>query len=259
MKKALVLVACLGFVAAAGATQINLSWSVVPSGDPFGANLYSGALTDFKPYYSPMMGNTDLYTGDGPDPTSVTSLVAGSYDLFLWGDSPYLPEWHVRSTAPTHYTDNKFQIYGLDLKWDATSTATVGDNVVYREDDGAGTARWQGDQPIPLDGVMAAVNSAGIALDAGWGKFGTQWFHTEMSWLEQFSGKYLLGAAHVTGTAGQVLSMSLDTAVTGGKGIACRLDGDEIPDPDVMPAVLTFTPEPLSFVLLLAGLALRRR
>jgi hypothetical protein len=222
MRKALVLVAVLGLVGAVSADTITLFWSTtgISTTSPL---LYSTALTNFQPVY------------EAPTPIPSNELDAGTYDLFLWGQ--FQPSW------------DGYQIYGLDLLWDATSDATVGSNVSYRQRVGA-FKRWDGTLPILLDGVMAAVTAAGIAWDHGANRL-----------MEDATGAFLIGAAHVTGTEGQILDIKLDTRPGGvGKGIACRdADQVDIPDPTVIPAHLLFIPEPLSILLVLTGMLLRRR
>jgi hypothetical protein len=226
MRKALVLLAVLGLVGAASADTITLFWSTtgISTTSPL---LYSTALTNFQP----------VYQAPTPVPTDLNGwqvAPAGSYDLFLWGQ--FQPSWVG------------YQIYGLDLLWDAGSTATVGSNVAYRQRVGA-WKRWDGTLPILLDGVMAAVTSAGIAWDGGANR------------LMDPNGMFLIGAAHVTLGIGEMLTINLDTRPGGvGKGIACRdADGAEVPDPIVIPARLCEIPEPLSILLVLTGMLLRRR
>jgi hypothetical protein len=160
-------------------------------------------------------------------PTPVTQLLPGTYDLFLWGQ--FQADWAG------------YQIYGIDLKFEGTATHTP--SVGYRQRIGA-VKRWDGSAGILLDGVMAAVTAAGIVNNPG---------H-----LVQADGKFLIGATNTTGALNDTLTMSLHT--TPGLGIACRdAEGNEVPDPTIIPATVTFVPEPASVLLALAGLLIRRR
>jgi len=223
MKKALALVVVLAVVGTASADlAIQLFWSTTGK---TGALQYSTALTNFLPIASA---------------TPVSSLPAGTYDLFLWGR-------FVDTDGAEAYT----QIYGLDLA--KSGTATYGTNVAYRHNKtGAGSyKRWDGSLGILLDGVMAAVTARGIeylpASDVG---------NNDIYFKDTL--EFLIGAANVTGAAGQNATVSLHNPP--GLGIAMRwIGGEDIPDPPVYNAFVTFTPEPASILLALAGLALRRR
>ncbi len=166
-------------------------------------------------------------------PTPVSEMVGGTYDLFLWGTFPFV------------------YIRGLDLKWGPGNTAPHAQNVAYRHKWGntSPAKRWDGSAGILLDGVMAAVTASGIS----WPPYR----------LMEPQGSFLIGAARITGAAGQHAIISLD-GPTRGLGIANPRY--EQVTPDVLPADLVFVagpvtglPEPSAVVLLIAALLLRRR
>ena len=221
MRRGLVLVAILSLVGAASGAELTLFWSSTGISDP---NLmYSTALTNFQQAYLP--------------PTPITFLLPGTYDMFLWGAFP--PDWQ------------NYQIYGLDLKWGPDNTAWHYPDVAYRHKWGnqASQKRWDGSTGIHLDGVMAAVMASGITWDTA-----TPAYH-----LMQPNGWFLIGAARISGQDDQVATVALDFPAPG-LGIAVRdSQGNEVPDPTVIPAYLYFTPEPASALLALVGLLTRRR
>jgi hypothetical protein len=205
--------------------EIRLFWST--TGITNSAFVYSTALTNFLPYFT------------APTPIPNNELPAGSYDLFLWGkfiEEPNMPQFS--------------ELYGLDLKFEGTATQAA--NVAYRQNKtGSGAyKRWNNTVGIPLDGVMYAVTTFGIQfLLPPYGNSDLYFPATQ---------EFLVGAARVTGAPDDTKTVSLhqpwDTPP--GLGIAMRLV-DGIPDPLVIPAVVTFTPEPVPLVVFLA--ALRRR
>jgi hypothetical protein len=153
----------------------------------------------------------------------------------------------------------------LDLLWDTGSNATVdpNKNAAYRHKwtTPVGGQRWDGTLVIRLDGVQAAVTSLGIIWDTNF---------TPAQRLITVDGKFLIGTARVTGTDDQMLKINLDTRAGGvGKNIARRYGGYftddgvwhtlDVTEPDVLPARLLFIPEPLSILLVLTGMLLRRR
>jgi hypothetical protein len=227
MKKVLVLVAVLALVGAASA-EIQLFWST--TGLSNGALQYSTALTNFLPIVAPTPVTTVDASGG---PTTV--------DLYLWGRFVDMGDYN--------------QIYGLDLLFGGD--ATVGSNVAYRHlnpPPPPNWLRWDGAAGIPLDGVMAAVTAAGIQnYTAGDPANGDLYLAG--------TREFLLGSAQITGVAGNTKVMSLDLSPDTGLGIAVReyAGGPDIPDPTVIPATLTFVPEPASILLALAGLLIRRR
>ncbi len=225
MKKALALVALLAVVGSVSAAidpadfHIQLFWSTTGKS---GALQYSTAMTNFLPFDAP---------------TPVADLAPGSHDLFLWGR-------FVDDDDSYSYT----QIYGLDL----AKSGTFGSNVAYRQNKtGSGAyKRWDGSAGIALDGVMAAVTARGIEYILP--------PDTNNDLYLPASKEFLIGAANVTGADGDVAVVSLDVAE--GLGIAMRwIGGEDIEDPEVYSATVTFTPEPASILLALVGLALRRR
>lgn len=227
MRKALTLLAVLAVVVPSMA-GITLFWSTTGISNP--ALQYSTAQTNFSPAF--------VNATQAP-----ATLDPGTYDLFLWGQ--------FGADIPAYA-----QIYGLDLA--NTSTATVGDNVAYRHlrpspPPAMAWHRWDGSQGIALDGVMAAVTSQGIQFYQPGDTLGDLYNPAD--------GTFLIGAAHVTGAAGQILQYSIDNG-PGGLGIAVRPgpgEPDITPDPVVTPATVTFIPEPASMLLLALGALLRRR
>ena len=148
--------------------------------------------------------------------------------MFLWGQFP--ADWP------------DYQIYGLEFEFQGNATHDV--SVAYRQRWGTGR-RWDGSAGIALDGVMAAVTAYGIQNNLS------------VPNLILRNGGFLLGAAHVTGTLNQTITMAL-----GGLGINCRdANGNEVvPDPTVTPATFYFGfPEPASVLLVLPGALIRRR
>lgn len=229
MKKALTLVVLAMVVPAMAEIQLFWSWSGI--NDP--SLQYSTALTNFLPAFVPWTG-------------PVTEVDTPDVDLFLWGrfiETPTMPS----------YT----QIYGLDLKFEGAGEFVQ--SVAYRHNKtGSGAyKRWDGANPILLNGVMAAVTARGIE------------FLYQPDTNNDLSIKYdastgysdfLIGAAKLHFNAlGDVATVSLDTA--DGLGIAMReIQGPDIPDPPVLAASVTYIPEPASMLLLgLAGLLIRRR
>ncbi len=178
--------------------------------------MYSTALTDFQPaYQSPTPVPTD--------PNGMQVLPAGTYDLFLWGTFP--ANWQGA------------QILGMDFGWQGDATHTP--NAAYRHKWGGGSAkRWDGSLGIPLDGVMAAITATGITWTAP--------YH-----LMEPDGRFLIGAAQISGTPGQ-------QAIIGQNGHIAVLPPQER-DPTVVPAVVTFTPEPTNLLLLTTASLLIRR
>ncbi len=228
MKRALGLMATLLLLGTARADfEIQLFWSTTGINDP--NYVYNTAETNFVPFFTA--------------PTPVESLAASTYDLFLWG----------KVTDPNdlffHYPDGA-QIYGLDLQF--AGDAAHGSNVAYRQyliTAGGPHNRWDGSLGLHLDSVMAAVSSLGIML-------------VPYPFYDLYRYEYvdfLIGAAQVTGEPGEFKTMSLDTA--DGLGIAVRdiFTGEDLPDPPVLPAIVTFVPEPASLVLALVALVGRRR
>ncbi len=224
-RAAFLLVVAVCLVATAGAVDFTLFWSLTGISDP---NLrYSSALTNFQPAYQP--------------PTPVTVVMPGTVDVFLWG------------TFPTGWEN--YQIYGLDLKWGAGNTAEHAENVAYRHKWGnqSYAKRWDGSASIPLDGVMAAVTASGIIWDTV----------TPAYRLMEPDGRFLIGAARVTGDPGELAVVALDPPTDGlGLGFAARdPNGNPImpPLPNFIPAQLLFYPEPASVLLLISVVLLARR
>ncbi len=225
MKRALTLIATavLAGTACADVWELQLFWSTTGINDP--NYVYFAGEMDFLPYFVP--------------PTPVEMLAPGAYDLFLWG----------KVTDPNNlfYAHPEgAQIYGLDLTFEGD--AAHGVNVAYRHGRPY-PGRWDGNHPILLNGVMAAVTSNGILLVPYWIPDLYRYEYVD----------FLIGAARITGTDGQVKIMALDLA--DGLGIAMRdwATGEDIPDPPVLPAVVTFVPEPASLVLALVALVGRAR
>ncbi len=224
MRHAWSLVAIVVVAAPACADEgaVQLFWSTTGLADT--ALSYSTALTNFLPIVSA---------------TPVQELDPGTYDLYLWGKFVEGTYWH-----------SLCHIYGLDLQWEGN--ATHAQNAAYRHNKTGANPyrRWDGNLGILLDGVMAAVTARGV-------EYLVPPLDNEDLYFPE-SQEFLLGAARITGAAGQTKIVSLDTADGLGIAVECVTCGG-VPDPTVYPAVLTFTPEPVMAVVLLATALLRPR
>jgi hypothetical protein len=201
---------------------VQLFWST--TGLASTTLLYSTALTNFLPIVPA---------------TPVSTLDPGTYDLYAWGrfveGSDLPPGGHI---------------IGMDLRWQGD--ATHAQNVAYRQRVGA-VKRWDGSVGIPLDGVMAAVTAAGIYFILP--------PNTNSDLYFPETREFLLGAARITGAAGQTIGLALDTDLADGLGPFgwYVLPNGESTDPPLWPANLTFTPEPTALILLSALVIVRRR
>lgn len=217
----------LAVVAGVGVAEgrIELFWS--PTGLVNTSLLYSTALTSFLPIVSA---------------TPVSELPFGTHDLYLWGR-------FVEDANMPAYT----QIYGLDLKIQVSGAAGYAEKVAYRHQPLTETGpykRWDGSLGIPLDGIMAAVTARGIEFILP--------PDTNLDLYFPDSHEFLVGALHATSSAEGAITVALDSA--DGMGISMRyIGGDDIPDPLVTPAVVTFVPEPVGLWLVLAAVVRRRR
>ena len=154
--------------------------------------------------------------------TPVSELPAGTYDLYLWGR--FVEGWLVPPDS---------NIYGLNLEF-AGDAAHV-ENVAYRQNKtGSGAyKRWDGSQGIPLDGLMGAVTARGIEFIIP--------PETNNDLYFPATYEFLLGAARVTGAPGQAKIVDFEH-------IAFRQFDPWDPLPVLIPAVVTFTPEPATAV-----------
>ncbi len=207
--------------------EIRLFWST--TGITNSAYVYSTALTNFRPYFTT------------PTPIPNNELSPGAYDLFLWGkfiEEPNMPSYS--------------QVYGLDLKFEGTATHTA--NVAYRQNKtGSGAyKRWDGSLGLALDDVMRAITARGIEFILPPDTNNDLYFPATQ--------EFLVGAARVTGAAGDTKVVSLHSPEENppGLGIAVRWGGLDR-EPQVFPAVVSFTPEATTVFAFLPALLRRRR
>ncbi len=247
MKKTLLVLTLLVGVSAASA-DIQLFFSVgsntagVPGVDIIGPSLrYATTLTNFL--QTGAGGTASGYNHQAPTPAPA-QLLPGSYDLYLWGK--------FVNQQPLD------QIYGLQLRITGNAPYDNSRSVIYRHNrTGTGAyRRWDGALPVLVhDGVMAAVIARGILNSTPADPLVNDLVvrpHVADGTV------FLLGVVRVENAElNQTLSVELNPRL----GIAIRnADGVTIPDPPVLPATVTFIPEPASLLLLaLAGLAIRRR
>jgi hypothetical protein len=212
------LVLLVGAVHAPG--EIILYWST--TGITNSSYFYSTAQTNFRPYFVP--------------PTPVTELPAGTYDLFLWGrfvEADDLPAYVF--------------IYSLDLRFEGD--AALAENAAYRHrKTGAGAyKRWDNTVGIPLDGSMYAILGNGIEfMYLPYTNHDLSIFHNPSDGYADF----LIGAARITGAGGHFETASLDGAAGQGIGVS-HFNHEPLPDPEVVPATILFTPEPAALVAVL--------
>jgi hypothetical protein len=198
----LIVAVALAGTACADVWEIQLFWSTTGINDPNW--VYNAAETNFLPYFVP--------------PTPVYSLPAGTYDLFLWG----------QVTDPNdlffHHPEGA-RIYGINLGFGGDATYDVSVAYCHRKLPPGAYRRW-GQCCLPLNAPLGAL-SHGITFVP---------YPINDLYRYQFVD-FLVGAARITGDAGEYKTMSLD-----GIGIGMRDlgSGEDIPDPPVLPALVTF-------------------